>query len=434
VLTFLTALALAAPAPSGSCVQGETCLQANAAQLFALADQLYREGDLRSAAAVLVSLTQDKHPELRAEARFRLAAIREKMGDLSGAAQALGDLLAEQPGATPARLELARILSRMGDEKAARDQLARAEAAGLPDDVQVTVRKFESALASENKRGLTIEISAGPDSNVNRATSNPFVDTIIAPFELDENARSQSAFGYSFTAQAYSRDRLGGLSLLSNAGIRADMSTKPQFNDIQAALDSGPEFGTDKISLRPSLRIERRWYGGDLYSSGLGGALEVSGRLGPRTQLALSSVHVRQNIANNNVQDGWRTSLGADLSQMLGPQTSARISLRYASLNARVNAESLRQPGAGLLVIHGSTVLTIFGEADYNYTRGIEPIFLFGKTRRDHRWDLTGGAIFNSLFRGFAPLARLTYTDSRSNIELYDYRRVRLDVGVTRSF
>jgi hypothetical protein len=31
-------------------------------------------------------------------------------------------------------------------------------------------------------------------------------------------------------------------------------------------------------------------------------------------------------------------------------------------------------------------------------------------------------------------LVRLTHSDSRANIVLYDYRRTRLDVGLTRSF
>jgi hypothetical protein len=52
-------------------------VQASAAQLFALADKLYAEGDLAGAAGILEALTRDKHAELRAEARFRLAAVRE---------------------------------------------------------------------------------------------------------------------------------------------------------------------------------------------------------------------------------------------------------------------------------------------------------------------------------------------------------------------
>ena len=40
----------------------------------------------------------------------------------------------------------------------------------------------------------------------------------------------------------------------------------------------------------------------------------------------------------------------------------------------------------------------------------------------------------NARIAGFTPLMRVTHSDSRANIVLYDYRRTRLDVGVTRSF
>src|SRR3954454_7489576 len=114
MLTFFAAALFArppaastAPAPTGdSCVAEQGCVRTGPAQLFALADKLYEQGDAQGAATILQALTQDVHPELRAEARFRLAALREKMGDLGGAAEALRDLLAEQPNANPARLEL----------------------------------------------------------------------------------------------------------------------------------------------------------------------------------------------------------------------------------------------------------------------------------------------------------------------------------------
>ena len=151
--------------------------------MFAAAEDLAAQGDLAGAAQLLEALTQDPHAELRAEARFRLAAVREKLGDLPGAAQALRDLLAEQPGANPARLELARILSRLGDAKGAKSQLAAAEAFGIPRDVEQNVRRFASTLRTTKRRGLTVELTAGPDSNVNRSTSSLFIDTIIALVE-----------------------------------------------------------------------------------------------------------------------------------------------------------------------------------------------------------------------------------------------------------
>jgi hypothetical protein len=403
--------------------------------MFAAADALAASGDLAGAAGLLEALTQDPHPELRAEARFRLAAIREKLGDLKGAAQALSDLLAEQPDANPARLELARILSRLGDSKGAKSQLAAAEAVGIPRDVEQNVRRFASTLRTDNRRGLTIELTAGPDSNVNRSTSSLFIDTIIAPFELDADARRQTALGVTGSLRGYSRDRIGDITLLSDAGLRADLSTKPRFNDIQLALDSGPEATLGKTRIRPAVLYERRWFGGDPFSTGIGGQVELLTPLGSKAQLGLSGSHVHQKVATNSGQDGWRTALNAELTRTIGPATSLRVSLRYGSLDAKVNPESLRQVGGGLLLAHQSRPLTVFGELDYTRTHGIEPQFLFGKTRRDRRWDIVGGAIFNSArIAGFAPLMRVTHSDSRANIVLYDYRRTRLDVGISRSF
>src|SRR5215208_3281451 len=99
MLILLAALALSqsavptADTPDDTCRAEQGCVRTGATQLFQLADTLYNQGDLAGAAGVLTALTQDVHPELRAEARFRLAAVREKMGDLAGAAQALRDLL-----------------------------------------------------------------------------------------------------------------------------------------------------------------------------------------------------------------------------------------------------------------------------------------------------------------------------------------------------
>lgn len=404
--------------------------------MFDLAERLYASGDKAASARVLEALTQDKHPELRAEARFRLAAVLESMDDLKGAAQALRDLLAEQPGANRARLELARILGRMGKEGEAKTELAQAEKLGLPPEVEQNVRRFSATLHAPDRHGLTVELTAGPDTNINRSTSSQFIDTIIAPFELDADARQQSGSGVTGSARAYSLDNLRGIQLLSSANFRADLYNKSRFDDIQLSLDSGPEFEIGKATIRPAALYERRWFGKHAFSNGIGGDVDANVPLAPRTQLALSASSVRQTIALNGDQDGWRTAAGADLLQQFsGGATLARFSIRYGRLDARARPESLRQVGTGFLLAHQSRAVTVFGELDYTRTQGIEAQFLFGKTRRDQRWDLTGAVILNEAkLAGFAPIMRLTHTDSSANIVLFDYHRTRVDFGVTRTF
>jgi tetratricopeptide (TPR) repeat protein len=435
ILLAALALAPAAAAASPECKAEQGCVHASAAQLFALADKLYEQGDAAAAAGVLEALTHDIHPELRAEARFRLAALREKTGDLEGAVRALHELLAEQPSANPARLELARILAKMGKGEEARKEVAIAERSGLPPEVEQSVRRFASAIPTSKRRGLSLEMSGGPDSNINRSTSAQYIDTIIAPFELDPDARRQSGIGFALGGQAFTRNAIGGIDLLSRVGAHADLFTKPRFNDVQLTADSGPEWAGKFGRIRPAALYERRWYGGHPYSTGFGASVDWLKQIGANTQLELNASRVRQNIQPNRGQDGWRTALGADVAQQLAPDSTARLSFRFAALDARVKPESLRQLGAELLLAKRLPTVTAYVDFSYNRTRGLAPLFLFGKTRHDWRIDLSAGIIFDKVrLAGFSPLIRVTHSDSQANIALYDYHRTRLDFGISRSF
>ena len=418
------------------CVGEANCAELTPQQMFALADQLFNEGKRDEAAEILRALTQDRDLEIRSEARFRLAALLEQMGDLQGAVDSLRALLAEEPNANPPRLELARILERMGETKAAKKELAKAEAIGLPPEVAVNVRRFASRLAqSPARRGLTVELSAGPDSNINRSTSSPFIDTIIAPFELSEDARRIAGFGTTGVARFDSLDTIGPIDLRTRISGRADLYNKSRFNDVQLSADSGPEFVIGKLRVRPSAIAERRWYGGDLYAKGIGGDLSLLAPLSAQSQVEVRVARVRQDIVPNRGQDGWRTSVDLAFTRVLGPRTTGQLVIRYGRLDARFDPESVRLWGAGALVAHEGRLATLFGEVAFASTKGIEPLFLFGEERRDRRWDVTAGAIFNQSWPGgLRPLARVTYIDSRADIVLWDFRRTRFDVGFTRTF
>lgn len=447
MLTLLGGIAMSAvpvartaaqtPGPAAdSCAGDPSCRTVSAAELFALADASAAEGDLAGAETMLVALTGDPDPELRAEARFRLAALREKRGDLPGAIEALRALLAEKPDAQRARLELGRILALQGDEAGARRALREAQAAGLPADVAWTVRRFSTALRSSAKRGASIEIAVGVDSNVNRSTADKFISTVIAPFELLPDARRQSGIGVSLSGEAYSRDRLLGATWLTRIGAYGELFPgKSRFDDVQASLTSGPEIAAGTGRIRPAFVYERRWYGGDRYSEGYGGGLNWLTPAGVRGQLQLDASIVHQAIRGNRFLDGERYALAATYDHIFSPRTSARVTVRGAALDAAARPESLRQGGADVLVVRDLSATTLFGQIGYTRTDGRAPIFLFGRTRADDRFDAVAGAVVHRLaIGGFVPLVRFTYTDSRSNVALYDYRRARFDLGLTRQF
>jgi tetratricopeptide (TPR) repeat protein len=444
MLAFLGGIAVAAaaaaapsaPSAIDPCAGDPSCRQLTAAELFAEAEAKAAQGDIVAAEDFLEALTGDPDPEIRAEARFRLAGLRERRGDLDGAVAALRDLLAEKPDAQRARLELGRLLAVQGDARAARRELQQAEAAGLPTDVAQTVRRFSTALNPVRRRGATIDLVSGRDSNVNRATSAEYVDTVIAPFELDPDAREQSGVGLGIGGEAWSRNDLLGTTWLTRVGAYGDLFFgKSRFNDVQLSLTSGPELAASFGRLRPALVHERRWYGGDSYSVGYGGSVNWLTDLNPASQFQVDASVVRQSIRNNAFLDGWRYALTAAYDRRLNSETFGRVVARGTALDAEVLPESLRQFGGDTLLAHQFGFATVFASAGYTRTRARAPVPLFGRTRSDHRFDLGAGIILNVLeVGGFSPLARITYTNSSSNLELYDYRRARLDFGFTREF
>ena len=424
------------PAPAGPCAGDPSCVRASAEQLFAAAEKLAGEGNAAGAEELLEALTQDPKPEYRAEARFRLAGLREAQGDREGAIRWLRELLAEQPGAQRARLELGRLLAAQGRAAEARRELARAQEGGLPPDVASTVGRFSNLLSATKKRGGSIEFTAGLDSNVNRATGGRFVDTIIAPFELDADARRQSGVGIMAGLEGHSRDKLAdGINLLTRGGIRGDLFPgKGRFNDVQVYAGTGPEIESNAGRIRPALTVERRWFGGDRYSTGVGGALSWVATLSAKSQIELDASIVRQAIHVNDVLDGTRYSAALTYDRALSTGTTARFNLRGAILDAREKAEGVRQLSSQLIVARDVGFANLFGDAGYTKTHGSGELQLFGKTRDDDRIDLGAGIVARRTFSGFAPVLRLTHSRSSSNIEIYDFKRTRLDVGLTRQF
>ena len=132
--------------------------------------------------------------------------------------------------------------------------------------------------------------------------------------------------------------------------------------------------------------------------------------------------------------DGTRYAAALTYDRALSADTTARFNLRGAILDAKEKAEGLRQVSSQLIVAHDLGFANLFGDAGFTKARGRGELQLFGKTRDDHRVDFGAGIVARRTFSGFAPVLRLTHSRSWSNIEIYDFKRTRLDAGITRQF
>ena len=314
--------------------------------------------------------------------------------------------------------------------------MRRAGAAGLPEDVARVVDRFATALRSSRTIGGAIEVAVAPDSNINRATTQERVDTVVAPLTLDRDARATSGIGFSTSLQGFARGAITGkIDLLSRASLRADLYGKSHFNDVVLTLASGPEFRIGGARVRPAAIAQRRWFGGDLYSESYGGSLNLLKPLDRVSQVEGELTILQSNYARVSIQDGILADINLSYDRALSPRFSTRIGVRATRQDARFDFLSTTSGGVALLASRAFGKQLAFVQLSGFRLRadGADP--LFGVTRDDKRLDLTAGVVLRRFsWRGFAPLMRVIHSRSDSTIPIYDFKRTRVEFALSREF
>ena len=405
-------------------------------QLFAMAEAAERHGDSELARTYYRALTRDPALEMRNEARFRLAMMLTQIGKFAESAGLLRAILDEQPRAQRVRLELARLLDLMGDESSARRLVREAQADGLPADVVRFVDRYSAALRARKPFGASLDMAIAPDSNINRATRSETLGTVFGDFVLDDDAKETSGVGLAMQGQAFARFRLSGrTAILARASGSGNFYRQADFDDIAIGVSAGPEVNLGKDRLAVEAGYVRRWFGGELLSSSVTLGASYLHPVGRVAQVRATASLGKRMDGPNRLQDGntYTASLGYEraLSATLGIGASAAF-----------DRQSLRDGGysttglqATVFTYHEIGATTVVGSIGYGGLAADKRLFLYPERRKDRFYRFSLGATFRQLaVSGFAPFGRLTVERNASTIALFDYRRTRTELGLTRAF
>lgn len=411
-------------------------IKLDAGQLLALAVRAQENNDTDTAEMAYRALFADPSVEVRSEARFRLANLLGSKGRLSEAAILLRSILDEQPHAQRVRLELAHILNRMGDEAGARRALREAQAGGLPPDVARIVDRYSAALRAQKPVGASIDIAFAPDSNINRATRSNTLGTVLGDFVLDDAAKQRSGLGLAVRGQAYARLPVASsVNLLGRISGSADLYGRAAFNDVAIAPMFGPEIksGADRVSLEGGGLW--RWFGGRAYSSAATVALNYFHPLGRKAQLRGTAGLALVDNHFNALQDGRTYSASLSYERALSSRAGAGVTLSVDRQALRDPAYSSWAGQAALFAYRETGPVTWVASASHGWLKADERLALFPQARSDrlYRGGL-GITVRNFRLGSFAPFARATYERNSSTVEIYDYRKVRTEIGLTRAF
>lgn len=388
------------------------------------------------AEAIYVALAGDPDIDVRQEARFRHGQLLTRRGKLAAAATLYRAILDERPGATRVRLELAAVLARLNDLPGARRALRQAQAGKLPPQVALAVDQYAAALRSAKPLVASLEVALAPSTNVNRATNATTLDTIIAPFELSDDARARSGVGVRLGGQVFARaplrPHLGVTARLSGQGT---LYRDTSFSDISGAGQIGLEIGVGKTLLRPSIGRSYRWYGNALYATTDTGSVSALRPIGKRGQIEVEAGYGRADYRLNDLQDGsiYTAAIGFEraFSQRLGGSLRVSGERQNAADPGFATASGTLQG----LIWREAGRTSLFTTASLSYLGADARLGLFRDRREEWRLGTTVGATLRQFsVRGFAPIVRFSYERNRSSVSIYDYRLVAADIGITRAF
>jgi hypothetical protein len=407
-----------------------------ASRLFQIAERLVAAGDAAGAKRVLSDLARHPTLEIRSEARFRWAMLQASSGHLTAAALLLRQILDDDPAASRVRLELARLLDLLGDEAGARRALREIQAEGLPPAVALLVDRYSAALRARKSTGGSIEVAIAPDSNINRATRSPTLGTVFGDLTLDRDARETSGVGLSLRGQAYARVRLSSkASLLGKAAGSADLYRATQFNDVAGGFSAGPELAFGAARLNAELGAIWRWHGNATYSRigylGVNYLRPIDRKSQLRAAGAVGTIDNRL----NSQQDGRSFGFSLGYERALSARAGVGVTLLADRQKLRASGYSTTSGQLSVFGYREIGAATVTATLAYMHLEADERLFIYPRRRKENLYRLSVGATLRKLtIASFAPMIRITVERNQSSVPVFEYRRVRTEMGIVRAF
>ena len=367
---------------------------------------LIRVGRLEHARAFLEQVRPSTEEE-SIERLFLLGRIEMRLGMPGRAAERFEEILAQRPGLTRVRLELAQAYYLAGRDDKARYHFNTSLADELPSSAEAVVESFLRGIDARKRWSVSLSASLLPET---RRSDHEEVLIGGVPFRLDENARASSGVGGLFsTGASYSpsiTDDIRGVLAASGA---AKVYKRSDWNDITTSADIGLSRLFDNGNVSGGLRVGRRWTGGEPYQRNLGPWARARLRFSNSTHLSLALSAGYRTHDERPDRDGWRIAAAPRLLHVLDSRTSIAVEPTFEMVEAKTDHYGSRLVGLGTTIsrsFEGGLSISLSPSAHIRRYAARDP--LFGSRQVDRNFRL-GIRVLHRLpaIRRLRPLHRL---------------------------
>ncbi|MDB5803823.1 MAG: hypothetical protein JWN73_1145 [Betaproteobacteria bacterium] len=366
-----------------------------------------------------------------------LAAIDS--GHLTRGVFALERVIAVKPNFPEARAEIARAYFLMGENRAAREEFEAVKASNPPPAVVSNVNQFLDALqARESVRNTTgisgyIEMGLGYDSNANAATTaGSFAIPAFggAVLTLNNNGQQTHAWFASVGGGVSGRYRIDSeWALIGSATISERYNNKyDQFDTGYLAGDAGVSWKRERNEIVGLLQTQESRVDNNVFRRANGGTVQWRYGLTPDSEISVYGQHSRLVYPGQRERDTVRDVIGGAYAKAFAGALTPSIYVGlyggqevethtgFGNFGNRLNGLRL----GGQLSITPKLIAFISGSYEDRVYRAPDPLFI--DTRHDKQSDVRVGANY-VIGRNLTITPSAAWTDSRSNIIIYDYSR-----------
>jgi hypothetical protein len=395
-----------------------------------------RAGDYDTARAAL-SATVAGQPDAPLHLAYLEGLIRMRDQKFADAAEIFRSILAVAPDYEPARRELTFALVSMGETAGARYHAERLVAQTSDERLRAELRSLISSTGHGKSHGIGLQLAVLPSSNVSRGTKDNVIEIGDMPFVIDQASLAQSGVGLTFGISAWNRWVLSeDWSTTLSGALSAQFYDHAIANEQTASvkLDVHRPFAQGWFSAGPVAEVT--FIDGDKSRQRVGLSASGSYSIVPGKNLSAEVTQLWQTFPGQKFRDGTDTAGYLSYQYVISPSTTLSISLPFE--RERTKLAHLDHDDIGAVIgldREWSNGLITGLSAGLRRDTYLGDFPAFDESRRDKVSSIGISLLHRNLaFGRFTPKFRYTYTNSRSNIELFNYDSHDISISLSSQF
>ena len=400
--------------------------------------KLFKAGKFKEAVAVLEKAFEANPANL--DVNFFLGRAAYESGDFETAVMAFERMLVAKPDLHRVRLELARSYLRLGLSAMAQSEFEAVLKTDPPKPVKYNITRFLDQIKAGKKRHFfsgAVTVATGWDSNVMVSPGNETVSTVIGDVILDEDSRETSDTFQSATAvlnYKYRLDDRGFFWKNSISGHHSVYGEEDEQDVIFGSARSGLGWESNESTYEFMFSYSHLTKDNLEYLNSRGFSVSASRLFSPRF-LGNFTVGWNHKKYENPVdyKDSVNRVMGLRGALIFGKNRFIP-NMGYEWEDSETETESYETFSTGLAYVRD---LPWGFSANLGYSLKVSDYEtdedLFDCTRHDEIHDFTIG-LSKRITRNININASHVWTETYSNIELYEYDRRVCTVSMTYSF